>query len=112
MKPLLLLACLCAACAGTVPAPTARLDQAIGLERDAWGLAALDDPYARAAVTRASAEIDRTMELVRAGDNAAAQQMATRAHVDAELALQLSREAIVRRHATHARAAWMASRER
>ena len=109
MKTLLLLGCL--GCASNI-APTQQLDQAISLERDAWGLGAQGDPQAREAVNRANDEIDRTMALMRAGDNARASDMVMRAHVDAELALALSHEAIVRRHAAQAGVTWMASRER
>lgn len=107
---MLLMLSLCGGCASTMRPPDERLAQAIGLERDAEGLGALDDPSARTAVLRANDEVERGMALMRAGDNARADRTLMRAHVDAELALQLSREAIVRRHMQRSNVAVVAAK--
>jgi hypothetical protein len=111
LKAVLAAALCCVACSRTVPPPDESLSQAIGLERDAWALGAQNDTQAHAAAELATEEIEQAMALIRQGKNAQADKVLLRAHADAELALQLTREAIVRQRVWETRSALMAARE-
>jgi hypothetical protein len=72
----------------------------------------MDDPQARVALDLASAEIDRALHLARDDKNAEATQEIKRAHADAELAVSLAREAVLRKRAERAQRTLMATRQR
>ncbi len=115
MKPrawvVLLAACTTLGCAKSVPPPQEGLASAVDTVRTAWNVGARNDAAAAESLTRANAEIERAITLMREGKNAEATRLLARANVDAELAIELGREGMMQRHARDARAVVQAARE-
>jgi len=107
MKPTTLLvaiAALAAGCAKTVPPPNDSLASAVDTVRSAVNVSLKGDATAEEHMRRAKSEIDRAIVLMREGKNDEAQRLLARANVDAELALELGRENVMKRRARDAEA--------
>lgn len=94
MRALRLVICaatLATGCA-TFPPPAQHLADAESARRSAEELGAASDPNARLHVQLADEQIAKARELMKEGNNKAADLMLIRAHADAELALALTRE--------------------
>lgn len=81
-----------AACA-SFPPPSDRLAQAESGTRAAKEIGAADEPTAALHLKMANDQVAEARKMMASGDNAAADAMLRRAQADAELSLQLAREA-------------------
>ncbi len=93
-----------AACGGSMPAPSNKLAIAEGGSRSAAEVGARGVPDAALHLKMADDQIAEAKEDIKNGDNEQADRVLGRASADAELALQLTKEAIARRVANEAQA--------
>lgn len=82
-----------AACGGGFPVPSDRLSSAEGAARSARELQAQNDPQATLHLRLADEQIESAKAAIKDGDNKRADELLQRASADAELAVQLAKEA-------------------
>lgn len=90
---------LAAACGSSFPTPSERLASAEAAARSARELEAEREPRAALHLKLASEQIEQAKALMQSGDNKRADQVLLRASADAELAVQLAKEAKTKQEA-------------